>query len=95
MSGQLCATALVQSISKVLLLYPGTNWYALLQIERASKEEVTEILAAHAANCVKVIRFWGFINGYNGTEEASARYPIQAGHAPLCDCLACLSTQAS
>ena len=57
--------------------FAGTNAFYLGSTDVTSDDQVRTFFQVQSANGVKVVRFWGFVNGYGGGSVTSTPHPIQ------------------
>ena len=65
--------------------FGGTNAFYAGSTDITSDDQVRTLFKVQSANGAKVIRFWGFVNGYGGGSVSSTPNPIQPslGMQPL------------
>ena len=57
--------------------FAGTNAFYLSSLDVNSDDQVRTFFEVQSANGVRVVRFWGFVNGYGGGSVSSTPNPIQ------------------
>ena len=59
--------------------FAGTNAYYAASTDTTADDQVRTMFKVHPANGAKVVRCWGFVNGYGGgsAEVSSTPNPIQ------------------
>lgn len=59
--------------------FAGTNAYYAASTDMTTDDQVRTLFKTHSANGAKVVRCWGFVNGYGGGSEevSSTPNPIQ------------------
>ncbi len=58
--------------------FAGTNAFYLGSTDVTSDDQVRTFFQVQSANGVRVVRFWGFVNGYGGGSVTSTPHPIQS-----------------
>ena len=57
--------------------FAGTNAFYAGSADVRTDDQIRTLFKVQSANGVKVVRFWGFVNGYGGGSVSSTPNPIQ------------------
>lgn len=57
--------------------FAGTNAYYAGSTDTTTDDQIRTLFKVHSAIGVRVVRFWGFVNGYGGGSVSATPNPIQ------------------
>lgn len=57
--------------------FAGTNAYYAASTDMTTDDQIRTLFKVHSTNGAKVVRFWGFVNGYGGGSVSSTPNSIQ------------------